>query len=274
MLLLFPREFQNDSTHARKRATRLERAYAPPAPDSPPEGRSFQPELIFVNKLLMLAVPALLLASPAWADTVQIGKTAVEYQQPEGFERADTQYHIQVDALDKRFHTDTEIFAKYVPSADFTKRAENPRAIPSWYIHVAFDRRFNFVAITEASFNTTTYLLLKGASLQSKSPKLKAEIENIVGSALRRKVEIETVEQKGFVNKRPGFHSMAAYGQGKIEGDDGKMTDFQLATMTTFYRTHGKLAAVFQASLVQSPDDLPVFTTTALELAEEITGKP
>lgn len=101
---------------------------------------------------------------------------------------------------------------------------------------------------------------------------LKTEIETIVGKALRRKIIIESLKQKGFVDKRPGFRSLLYYVQGHLEADDNRLEKVSLASITTFYRVEGKMVAVVQVAVIQSEDDLPAFTDKALRLAESITG--
>jgi len=98
------------------------------------------------------------------------------------------------------------------------------------------------------------------------------KLEDIISGALNRKLTIQSMSQKGFVEDKPGYRSLLAYGSGELAGGLG-LDKGHLATMTTFFMDHGKLITIIQACRIESEKGLPVFTEKALRIATEITGR-
>jgi hypothetical protein len=224
----------------------------------------------------MKYLPALflsLLQIPALADTARIGDAVIPYTAPVGFVRADSFYPIDLADLDQQFDLHTVIFAQYVPAADISIRKENPRAIPSWYVHLAYDSKYSQSRIDGWLFNIAAPIIDKLITHQYGKQAFTHKLETILGGALRRKITIESMTQKGLVEKTPRLRSMLAYAQGTVENDNGKMERFAMASLTTFILIEGRWITVLQGARIPSEADLPAFTAKARRIAAEIIQK-
>ncbi|MDR3322796.1 MAG: hypothetical protein LBS89_01140, partial [Zoogloeaceae bacterium] len=211
-------------------------------------------------------------APAASGETVQIGNAAVAFASPQGFSRADALFPIDLTRMDGEFGTNTVVFAQFVPTEEIAIREADVLAIPSWYAHLSYDDIFSRVSIGKTGFIVTTYLVEKTVARQYGKADFLRELETIISGALsRRKIIITFMTHKGFVEKKPGFRSMLAYGRGQVATKEG-MEDFQLATLTSFYLSEGKLLTLIQATRIQDEKDLPLFTAKALRIAAEMTG--
>jgi hypothetical protein len=211
--------------------------------------------------------------SGARADAVRLGDAVLPYTHPAGFARADDLFAIELADLDKEFGLDTVIFAKYIPEADAPMRENDRRAIPSWYVHLAYDGKYSRSRLNETFFDVIGYLIGNVLARQYGEPEFTGKLEAIIGNALRRKIVIESMAQKGLVKKEAGLRSLLAYGHGQLEGEDGRMEHFAMASMTTFHLTQGHWITIVQASRIRSEADLPAFTQKALRIAAEIRGR-
>ncbi|MDR1887921.1 MAG: hypothetical protein LBQ81_00800 [Zoogloeaceae bacterium] len=211
---------------------------------------------------------------PALAETVELGDATIPYAAPAGFARADGLYPLDLSGLDQEFDLHSIVFAQYVPAADIPVRQNDPRAIPSWYVHLAYDDEYSRYTLNEWLFAIVAFFIDKSLVRQYDKPTFTRKLESVIGGALRRKITIEAMTQKGFVDKKTTLRSMLAHGQGLVEsnnGDNGKMERYVMACMTTFYLREGRWLTILQGARLQSEADLPAFTTRALRIVAEIT---
>jgi hypothetical protein len=204
--------------------------------------------------------------------TVQIGKVSINFVNPEGFRRADALFPVDIAATDNKFGLNTIIFAKFIPEEAFAVRETDARAVPSWYIHLAHDKYFYEHGINKPVFRSITYLTDKILARQYKNADFIQTLETVIAGALRRRITLHSMTQKGFVEKKPEWRSMLACGYGKLETETGT-EDFSIATLTTLYLIQGKLIIILQAGRIQSEKDLPAFTGKALRLTAEIADR-
>ena len=218
-------------------------------------------------------VPALALffcvCGNAHGETVSVGGKSVSYQTPSGFARADGLFDINLTELDKEFGMNTVVFATFIPDTDLDSRRRDRRFVPSWYAQLAYDGIFSKLSIGETRFAIVTRLVESVIGRQYAAQPFREKLGSIIAGALNRKIVVHTMTHKGFVEKEPGHRSMLAYGQGELEGETG-MEPVNLATMTTFFMSEGKLITIIQACRIASEQDLPVFTEKALRIAAEI----
>ena len=224
----------------------------------------------------LAVVPALVLffclCGDAYGETVDIGGKSIPYQAPAGFSRADGLFNIHLKELDKEFGMDTVIFATFIPAMDLDARGRDTRYVPSWYAQLAYDRIFTRLGIGEAGFIVVTELVESVIGKQYANPAFREKLGAVIEGALNRKLVVQAMTHKGFVEKKPGYRSMLAYGHGEMEGETG-MEPVNLATMTTFFVSGGKLITIIQACRVASDQALPAFTEKALRIAAEISGR-
>jgi hypothetical protein len=220
----------------------------------------------------LLAALFLFFNSGAWAEELTLSDSVFSYTSPAGFARADGLFAVDLDELDEEFGLNTLIFAQYIPEADIPIRKNDPRAVPAWYVHLAYDGKYSSVRFGKTLFRSTSYAVGKILARQYGKPEFTSKLETLIGGALNRKVVIESMAQKGTVERKPGLRSLLAYGHGKLEGNDGEMEDFTMASLTTFYLVQGHWLTIVQASRIRSEADLPAFTQKALRIAAEIRG--
>jgi hypothetical protein len=220
---------------------------------------------------LRLALLLFLNALPgAWADTLTLGEDVVSYTAPAGFVRADGLFALDLADLDDEFGLDTVIVAQYIPEADAPVRENDRRAIPTWYAHLSHDGKYSRSRFGETLFSAVSYIIGEILARQYGKPEFTGKLETLIGHALGRGFVIESMTQKGFVEKSPGLRALLAYGHGRLEGDDGEMEPFAMASLTTFYLAQGHWMTIVQASRIRSQADLPAFTQKALRIAAEI----
>ncbi len=221
-----------------------------------------------VSALVLL----LCLCGNAHGETVSIGGKSVSYALPWGFFRADGLFAIDLKELDREFGMDTVVFATFIPGTDLDARKRDRRFVPSWYAHLVYDSIFSKVSIGEAGFVVTTALVESVIAKQYAEPAFREKLGAVIAGALNRRFSVRSMTHKGFVEKELGYRSMLAYGQGELEGKTG-MEPVNLATMTTFFLSEGKLTTIIQACRITSEQDLPSFTEKALRIAAEISGR-
>jgi hypothetical protein len=225
------------------------------------------------SRQFLLAMLFLFFNSGAWAEELTLSDSVLSYTPPAGFARADGLFVVDLDELDEEFSLNTIIFAQYVPEADIPIRKNDPRAVPAWYVHLAYDDKYSRVRFGKTLFRTTSYAIAKILARQYGKPEFTGKLETLIGGALHRKIVIESMAQQGTVERKPGLRSLLAYGHGKLEGNDGEMEDFTMASLTTFYLAQGHWLTIVQASRIRSEADLPAFTQKALRIAAEIRGE-
>ena len=226
-----------------------------------------------MRNLALALVMLFCVCAAARADVVRIGGSSLSYAVPTGFARADGLFPMDLEALDREFGMDTVVFATFIPEADLEARRKDPRFVPSWYVHLAYDAIFSKLSIGDTMFSTATGLVRRVIGKQYADAGFIKKLEGLISGALNRKLTIESMTQKGIVDEKPRYRSILAYGHGKLENDAGAMEDVSLATLTTFFLDNGKLVAIIQANRIRSEEDLPAFTEKALGIAAEITGR-
>jgi hypothetical protein len=208
----------------------------------------------------------------AGAETVTIGTAVITYEEPQGFVRADALFPLQLDELDAEFGMRTVVFAQYVPAGYPETRAKDPEALPDWYVHFTYDDIFSRLSMGQIGFVITTTLVSMVISHEYGKDDFKRKLGDVFSHAIGRKVTVERITQKGFVEKKAGTRSMLAMGSAMIEGESGDLV-LSIATMTTFTLDQGKLIAAIQIGRV-NPDsgeaDLIEFTRQALERVPQI----
>jgi hypothetical protein len=223
---------------------------------------------------LRLALLLFLNALPgAWADTLTLGEDVVSYTAPAGFVRADGLFALDLADLDDEFGLDTVIVAQYIPEADAPVRENDRRAIPAWYAHLAHDGKYSRSRLGETLFAAVSHLIGKILARQYGKAEFTGKLEALIGPALGRRIVIESMTQEGFVEKSPGLRALLAHGHGWLEGDNGEMEPFAMASLTTFYLVQGHWLTIVQASRIHSQADLPAFTQKASRIAAEIRGQ-
>jgi len=225
-----------------------------------------------MSRLMFLFALALCFCADAMSETVSIGNASIAYTVPAGFVRAEKLFSPNLKEMDKAFKVDTVVFAVFVPETDFKIRQNDRRAVPHWYVHLAYDNFFSKHSIDRASFAAITWLVENGIAQQYDSAGFIKKLDTVISGTLNRKLKIRSMTQKGIVEDKPRYRSMLAYGRGVLEGDSGS-EEIELATLTTFFLDQGKLVTILQASRIESEKDLPVFTEKALRLAAEITAR-
>ena len=226
-----------------------------------------------MTRLALLLVLAFCFCANAAAETIAIGNVSVAYAIPAGFARADKLFPLNLKDMDKDFGLNTVVFAVLVPEEDIKIRQNDHRAIPRWYVHLAYDGFFSKHSIDNTGFTVTTWMMKNMIGEQYKNAGFIKKLETVISGALNRKLKIHAMTQKGFVEDKPHHRSMLAYGHGELEGESGA-EKVELATLTTFFMNQGKLVSIIQASRIESEKELPAFTERALRIAAEITRQP
>jgi len=225
-----------------------------------------------MGRLALSLLLAFCFCANAASETIVIGDASVTYAVPAGFARAGELFPLDLKDMDKGFGLNTVVFAVLVPEEDIRIRQNDPRAIPRWYVHLAYDTFFSKHSINNAGFMATTWLIKNVIGKQYDSADFMKKLETVISGALNRKLKIHAMTQKGFVDDKPRYRSMLAYGNGELEDESGT-EKVELATLTTFFMDQGKLVTIIQASRIESENDLPAFTEKALRIAEEITRR-
>lgn len=225
-----------------------------------------------MGRLALLLVLAFCFCANAASETIAIGDVSVTYEVPAGFARADELFPLNLKDMDKNFGLNTVVFAVLVPEEDIKIRKNDPRAIPRWYVHLAYDTFFSKHTIDNTGFIATTWLIKNVIGTQYDSADFIKKLEAVISGALNRELKIHAMTQKGFVDDAPRHRSMLAYGNGELEGQSGA-EKVELATLTTFFMDQGKLVTIIQASRIESEKELPAFTEKALRIAAEITRR-
>ena len=226
---------------------------------------------MIVRLALSLAL-ALCFCANAASGTVAIGDVSVTYTVPAKFTRADGLFPLDLKALDKEFSMNTVVFAVFIPEIDLKTRQNDRRAVPGWYVHLAYDDIFSNISIDRMGFNIATWLIKKVVGKQYNNADFIEKLEAVISGALNRKLKIHSMTQEGFVDDKPRYRSILAYGRGELEGDSGP-EEVELATLTTFFMDQGKLITIIQACRIGSEKELPAFTEKALRIAAEISGR-
>ena len=225
-----------------------------------------------ISRLALSLVLALCFCANAASGTVAIGDVSVTYAVPTEFTRADGLFPLDLKDLDKEFSMNTVVFAVFIPEVDLKIRQNDRRAVPNWYVHLTYDDIFSNISIDRISFNIVTWLVKKVIGKQYNNASFIEKLETIISGALNRKLKIHSMTQEGFVDDKPRYRSILAYGRGELEGDSGQ-EEVELATLTTFYIDQGKLITIIQACRIGSEKELPTFTEKALRIAAEISGR-
>jgi len=225
-----------------------------------------------IGRLALSLALALGICADAAGEAVAIGDVSVTYAVPAEFTRADGLFSLNLKDLDKEFSMNTVVFAVLIPETDLKVRQNDRRAVPSWYVHLAYDDIFSNISIEHVGFNIITWLVKKVIEKQYENASFIEKLEAVISGALNRKLKIHAMTQEGFVDGEPRTRSILAYGRGELEGDPGP-EEIELATMTTFFMDQGKLITIIQACRIGSEKDLPVFKEKALRIAAEISGR-
>jgi hypothetical protein len=135
---------------------------------------------------------------------------------------------------------------------------------------LSYDEKYVDATLGNSLFSVIARIIEGIIARQYKQPDFLHKLERVISGALKRKIVIESMQSRGFVEEKPGQRSILAHGRGKLEDDDGNMISFAMACMTTFSLWNGHWITLVQASRLHSEADLPAFTATALRIAAEI----
>lgn len=224
-----------------------------------------------IKKMLFCLVLCLLSGNAAVAASVTIAGTVVSYAEPEGFQQADSVFPLCLENIDQVFGLSTEVVGAYLPQAYTRPSGTSVYELPSWYIHLVYDRKYSFLSLGKSAYAGTVWLIEQRIRKEYASQEFKDMLGEVITKAIGRDMSISSMHSLGVLKQTPNCYSLPAYGLGKIAGPDG-VTDFPLATMTTFYLVQGKMLVIVQVGQLGSEQDMPKFTRKALKIATQITG--
>jgi hypothetical protein len=204
---------------------------------------------------------------------VSIGGVDIPYTLPAGLSPVSGLFPLDLTELDNEFNMETKVFGMFVPEADLRARAENPAALPEFYMHLAHDGVFAWLTLGDMGFtflgSTVDLVLQRQYAEESFKKKLEAAFSGTVGVPVR----IVSLADGGSIENVPGRRSFLARGSARATLPGGE-EEFFFATVTTLHLARGKVLCTFQVRRAREENDLAAFGQEALARARRIWGWP